>query len=79
MLKLERFEFLLRISRDRKCYSSLDWDREKKVWVLSFGDDDSDNDVEIEFTIEQMKEHRRMINEIYESQDRFEKVHLGEC
>lgn len=56
-------DILVKVSYDRKCFASVDWNSTKGLWVMSFGDlEKPDHDVEIEFTPIQLSELRGMLN-----------------
>lgn len=81
-LKIEG-EVLIVVPKKRKCHSSLDYDKEKDIWIMSFGDDEAgwDQDVQVEFSMSQFKQHRKMINEIWDemSDKAIGEDHFGEC
>ncbi len=63
---------LVRVSRKRKCFASLD--QESTYWVMSFGSASRpDNDVEIEFSQTQLNKLRDMLNQ------ELTLVHYGRC
>jgi len=69
---------LVTVSEDRKCSASIDSktasaNMGNPIWILSFGDlDKPDTDVEVNFTIKQLKELKKTIDE---SIERFNKSH----
>ncbi len=71
------------VPEKRKCHSSLDLDENKDVWVMSFGDDEGENqDIEVEFNISQLKQHRKMINKVWDKildEQVDENDHFGKC
>jgi len=71
----------VKVLANRRCFASIeaDFDLHKDVYVMSFGDKQRpDTDVEIEFTAEQLKKLRDLLNEMY-GEDEFEHKHFGEC
>ena len=72
----------VRVLAKRKCFASLEFDEEdhKDVWVMSFGDNQRpDTDVEIEFTPEQLKKLRKLLNKASGDNEDFLHEHYGEC
>ena len=71
-------DILVRVLAKRKCHSSLDWDDDKEVFVMSFGDKiKPETDVEVEFTTEQLEKHLKMLQKSWDNTHGFS--HAGEC
>ena len=71
----------VRVLAKRKCFASVEFDHDNHVdvYVMSFGDNQKpDTDVEVEFTIEQLKKLRNLLNEMF-GEDKFKHEHYGEC
>jgi uncharacterized damage-inducible protein DinB len=70
---------LVTVSEDRKCSASIDgklvnYHSNNPIWILSFGDlDKPDTDVEVKFTIKQLKELKETIDKSIERFDSFQK------
>ena len=72
----------VRVLTKRKCFASIEFDDEDHidVYVMSFGDNQKpDTDVEVEFTPEQLKKLRTMLNKASEDNEDFLHEHYGEC
>ena len=71
----------VRVSRDRRCFASLDKVEEipQAYWIMSFGDKNRPKtDVEIEFTSKQIRNLKDMLNEWY-SKGELNVEHFGQC
>jgi hypothetical protein len=69
-------EILVRVSKERICAASLDWEEDTPEghWLLSFGNIGSPNtDVEIEFTEMQLGKLKETVNSASKPK------HLGGC
>lgn len=70
---------LVTVSEDRKCSASIDsktatGNMNNPIWILSFGDlDKPDTDVEVKFTIKQLKELKETIDKSIEQFNEFQR------
>jgi len=67
------------VGKNRKCHSTLDFKESSEMWIMSFGDNEDDSEVEVEFTPEQLGKHMEMIVKALSANAKPQVTHYGRC